>query len=161
MEGVPGPACTRSSSKRADLRSILRFDKLTVPRKIEGQPVAIKASYSNRGAVVQPCPQIKGQVDITLPCRIPFGSRQAGGTPVWSTERVCGLWFKRPHRACAGTSRCRRLAPQRKFLSFNPSISGLWKCGTRPLNLGRRLTASERLGYATANSRSLGRRRWG
>jgi hypothetical protein len=40
----PTPLLKRSSDKRDYLRSILRFDKLTVPRKIEGQPVNLKAS---------------------------------------------------------------------------------------------------------------------
>ena len=45
-------------SKRDHLRSILRFDKLTVPRKIEGQPGSLKASLPQCGVNVQPYPQI-------------------------------------------------------------------------------------------------------
>jgi len=36
---------------------MLRFDKLTVPRKIEGQPDNLKASLLQLGADVQPYPK--------------------------------------------------------------------------------------------------------
>src|SRR4029450_9640599 len=41
----PTPLLKEPSEKRDYLRFILRFDKLTVPRMIEGQPADIKASY--------------------------------------------------------------------------------------------------------------------
>jgi hypothetical protein len=41
------------SEKRDYLRFILRFDKLTVPRMIEGQPADVKTSYLSYGAGVQ------------------------------------------------------------------------------------------------------------
>ena len=40
-EDSHAPPRNRSTGERDYLRSILRFDKLTVPRKIEGQPADI------------------------------------------------------------------------------------------------------------------------
>src|SRR3989338_11089843 len=55
MGRIPCPANKRSNGKRDYLRPILRFDKLTVPRKIEGQPGYLKASLLQLGVDVQPC----------------------------------------------------------------------------------------------------------
>ncbi len=45
-------------------RSLLRFDKLTAPRKIEGQPANVKTvAIAPAGASVQPC--VKTDLGLT------------------------------------------------------------------------------------------------
>ncbi len=72
VEAQQLPLEKTSSAQRDYLRSILRFDKLTVPRKIEGQsqPKAdppqveadMKTSYGSREASVQLCPQANSKL---------------------------------------------------------------------------------------------------
>jgi hypothetical protein len=54
MGRVPSAAGQRHSNERDYLRSILRFDKLTVPRKIEGQPGYLRAALPQPRANVHP-----------------------------------------------------------------------------------------------------------
>jgi len=56
---IPRAAREKPKEKRDYLRSVLRFDELTVPRKIEDQPTHLKVSYRNREVDVQPCLQIR------------------------------------------------------------------------------------------------------
>lgn len=54
-------------------RSILRYGKLTVPRKIEGQPINLNVETST--AIGGGCPGLRAsqaQVDVALPNRILF-----------------------------------------------------------------------------------------
>src|SRR3990167_8146155 len=48
---------TGGPAAATEFRPILRFDKLTVPRKIEGQPGYLKASLLQLGVDVQPYPK--------------------------------------------------------------------------------------------------------
>ena len=78
MGRVPCPARKRSSGERDYFRSILRFDKLTVPRKIEGQPGFVVSSAerlfkSLLTAIGGRCPGLpatQAEVDITPHYRI-------------------------------------------------------------------------------------------
>jgi hypothetical protein len=71
-------------------RLLLRFDKLTVPRKIEGLPAHLILSYPGRSGEVQPCLQAKAKLTQLQVIEYCTSAEQEGGRvgPVQWARRV-------------------------------------------------------------------------